>query len=81
LVNKGTAVKYIAEDLLGLSSHQVLTIGDNFNDVEMIQYAGIGIAMGNAPEPVKAFADWVAPDVEADGAAIALSKILLDASP
>jgi hydroxymethylpyrimidine pyrophosphatase-like HAD family hydrolase len=48
--------------------------------VEMIQYAGIGVAMGNAPEPVKAFADWVAPDVEADGAAIALSKILLGAS-
>jgi Cof subfamily protein (haloacid dehalogenase superfamily) len=80
LVNKGTAVKYIAEELLGFSPHQVLTIGDNFNDVEMIQYAGIGVAMGNAPEPVKAFADWVAPDVEADGAAIALSKILLGAS-
>jgi Cof subfamily protein (haloacid dehalogenase superfamily) len=80
LVNKGTAVKYIAEELLGLSPHQVLTIGDNFNDVEMIQYAGIGVAMGNAPEPVKAFADWVAPDVESDGAAIALSKILLSAS-
>jgi hydroxymethylpyrimidine pyrophosphatase-like HAD family hydrolase len=73
-------VKYIAEELLGLSPHQVLTIGDNFNDVEMIQYAGIGVAMGNAPEPVKAFADWVAPDVESDGAAIALSRILLDAS-
>lgn len=80
LVNKGTAVKYIAEELLGISPHQVLTIGDNFNDVEMIQYAGIGVAMGNAPEPVKALADWIAPDVEGDGAAIALSKILLGAS-
>jgi Cof subfamily protein (haloacid dehalogenase superfamily) len=78
LVNKGTAVQYIAEELLGLSAHQVLTIGDNFNDVEMLQYAGIGIAMGNAPDPVKAFADWVAPDVESHGAAIALSKILLN---
>ncbi|WP_404790740.1 Cof-type HAD-IIB family hydrolase [Altericista sp. CCNU0014] len=77
LVNKGTAVRYIAEELLGLSPHEVLTVGDNFNDIEMIQYAGIGVAMGNAPEPVKAFADWVAPDVESNGAAIALSKILL----
>lgn len=77
LVNKGTAVQYVAETLLGLESHQVLTIGDNFNDVEMLQYAGIGIAMGNAPEPVKAIADWIAPDVESNGAAIALSQILL----
>lgn len=77
LVNKGTAVQYIAEELLGLSPHQVLTIGDNFNDIEMLQYAGIGVAMGNAPDPVKAFADWVAPDVESHGAAIALSQILL----
>jgi Cof subfamily protein (haloacid dehalogenase superfamily) len=77
LVNKGTAVQYIAEELLGLNPHQVLTIGDNFNDIEMLQYAGIGVAMGNAPDPVKAFADWVAPDVESNGAAIALSQILL----
>ncbi len=77
LVNKGTAVQYIAEELLGLSPYQVLTIGDNFNDIEMLQYAGIGVAMGNAPDPVKACADWVAPDVESHGAAIALSEILL----
>jgi Cof subfamily protein (haloacid dehalogenase superfamily) len=79
LVNKGTAVQYIAEELLGLQPHQVMTIGDNFNDVEMLQYAGIGVAMGNAPDGVKAIADWVAPDVESDGAAIALQKILLSA--
>jgi Cof subfamily protein (haloacid dehalogenase superfamily) len=77
LVNKGTAVQYIAEELLGLQPHQVMTIGDNFNDVEMLQYAGIGVAMGNAPDGVKAIADWVAPDVESDGAAIAVEKILL----
>ncbi len=77
LVNKGTAVRYVAEDLLGLRPEQVLTIGDNFNDLEMLEYAGIGIAMGSAPLPVQAVADWVAPDVEQDGAAIALEKILL----
>jgi Cof subfamily protein (haloacid dehalogenase superfamily) len=77
LVNKGTAVRYVAEELLGLSAAQVLTIGDNFNDLEMLEYAGIGIAMGSAPLPVQAVADWVAPDVEQDGAAIALEQILL----
>jgi Cof subfamily protein (haloacid dehalogenase superfamily) len=77
LVNKGTAVRYVAEDLLGLKAEQVLTIGDNFNDLEMLEYAGIGIAMGSAPLPVQVVADWVAPDVEQDGAAIALEQILL----
>ncbi len=76
-VNKGTAVRYVAEELLGFSADQVLTIGDNFNDLEMLEYAGIGIAMGSAPLPVQAVSDWVAPDVEADGAAIALKQILL----
>jgi Cof subfamily protein (haloacid dehalogenase superfamily) len=77
LVNKGTAVRYVAEEILGLRAEQVLTIGDNFNDLEMLEYAGIGIAMGSAPLPVQAIADWVAPDVEQDGAAIALEQLLL----
>jgi Cof subfamily protein (haloacid dehalogenase superfamily) len=77
LVNKGTAVQYLAEELFGLQPHEVMTLGDNFNDVEMLQYAGIGVAMGNAPPAVQAIADWVAPDVEADGAAIALQKLFL----
>lgn len=77
LVNKGTAVRYLAEDCLGLRAEQVMVIGDNFNDVEMIEYAGIGVAMGDAPEPVKAVANWVAPSVEADGAAAAIEEFLL----
>ncbi len=77
LVNKGTAVRYLAEEVLGLQPENVMTIGDNFNDVEMLEYAGIGVAMGNAPEPVRAIADWVAPDVEEFGAAIAIKELLL----
>ncbi|WP_017300330.1 Cof-type HAD-IIB family hydrolase [Nodosilinea nodulosa] len=75
--NKGEAVKYVAEDLLGLTPDQVMTIGDNYNDLEMLRYAGIGVAMGDAPEPVKQGADWVAPGVEADGVAAALRQFLL----
>lgn len=77
LVNKGTAVQYLAEEYLGLKPENVMTIGDNFNDVEMIQYAGIGVAMGNAPDGVKAMADWVAPSVEEDGAVAAIEEFLL----
>lgn len=76
-VNKGAAVRYLAEELLGLQSANVMTIGDNFNDLEMLQYAGIGVAMGNAPAGVQAIAQWVAPTVEEDGAAVAIEKFLL----
>ncbi len=76
-VNKGTAVRYLAEELLGLQNSNVMTIGDNFNDVEMLEYAAFGIAMGNAPTGVKAIAQWVAPTVEEDGAAVAIEKFLL----
>ncbi|MDB9450426.1 Cof-type HAD-IIB family hydrolase [Dolichospermum circinale] len=77
-VNKGNAVRYLAEEMLGLESHNVMTIGDNFNDVEMLSYAGISVAMGDAPDQVQAIADWVAPSVELDGAAIAMEKFLLN---
>lgn len=76
LVNKGTAVQYLAERL-NIVADEVMTIGDNFNDVEMIAYAGVGVAMGNAPAEVQALADWVAPSVEEDGVAIAIEKFIL----
>ncbi|AKG23464.1 Cof-type HAD-IIB family hydrolase [Calothrix sp. 336/3] len=76
-VNKGTAVRYLAEEMLGLQPENVMTIGDNFNDLEMLTYAGVGVAMGDAPDGVKAIAQWVAPTVEEDGVAIAINKFIL----
>ncbi|MEH2163506.1 MAG: Cof-type HAD-IIB family hydrolase [Nostoc sp.] len=76
-VNKGTAVRYLAEELLGLQLANVMAIGDNFNDVEMLESVGLGVAMGNAPAGVQAIAQWVAPSVEQDGAAVAIEKFLL----
>jgi hypothetical protein len=78
LSNKGAAVQYLAEELLELKPDQVMTIGDNFNDYEMIRYAGIGVAMGDAPDGVKAIADWVAPSVEDDGVVSAIEHFLLN---
>jgi Cof subfamily protein (haloacid dehalogenase superfamily) len=75
--NKGAAVRYLAEEVLGLAPENVMAIGDNFNDLEMLQYAGIGVAMGDAPDRVKAIAQWVAPGVEEDGAVAAISQFLL----
>lgn len=76
LVNKGTAVRYLAEEYLGIKPENVMAIGDNFNDLEMLEYAGIGVAMGSAPAGVQAIADWVAPTVEEDGAIAAIEKFL-----
>ncbi len=76
-VSKGTAVRYLAEELLGLQTANVMAIGDNFNDLEMLEYVGLGVAMGNAPAGVQAIAKWVAPSVEEDGAAVAIEKFLL----
>jgi len=76
-VNKGTAVRYLAEEILGLSASNVMTVGDNFNDVEMLEYAGIGVAMGGGPAEVQAIAHWVAPSVEEDGVVAAIEKFIL----
>ncbi len=77
IANKGTAVKHLAENILGFDRSEVMTVGDNFNDLEMIEYAGVGVAMGNAPDGLKEIADWVAPDVDADGAADAIARFVL----
>ena len=77
IANKGTAVKHWAENILGFDRSQVLAIGDNFNDLEMIEYAGIGVAMQNSPKGLQPLADWVAPSVEDDGAAVAIEKFVL----
>jgi len=57
-----------------IAQAEVIAIGDNFNDKEMIEFAGIGIAMGNAPDEVKAVADYVTDTNNNDGVRKALEK-------
>ncbi|MDJ1182122.1 Cof-type HAD-IIB family hydrolase [Roseofilum casamattae] len=75
--NKGRAIQYLAETILGISIDRVMAIGDNFNDLEMIKCASIGVAMGNSPPEIQKIADWVAPDVEDDGAIAAIERFIL----
>lgn len=56
--NKGLAVKILAESL-GISREEIIAIGDGFNDVSMLEYVGLGIAVKNAHEGVKAKADYI----------------------
>jgi len=57
-VNKGTGLVNIAE-LLGIPSNEFAAFGDSENDVEMLEAAGIGIAVGNADERARAAADYI----------------------
>ena len=50
----------------------MIAIGDGYNDLSMIKFAGLGIAMGNAQEPVKKAADYITLSNEEDGVAEAL---------
>lgn len=77
--DKGSALQMLAADL-GVPREQVMAIGDQGNDATMVAWAGIGVAMGNANEVTKAVADWVAPGIEDDGAAVAIERFVLRAA-
>jgi hypothetical protein len=53
-------------------------MGDNYNDIDMLEYAGVGVAMGNAPEDVKKHADDVTLTNDEDGVAEALIKYVIN---
>jgi hydroxymethylpyrimidine pyrophosphatase-like HAD family hydrolase len=59
---------------LGIDQADVLAVGDGRNDVEMLRWAGRGVAMGQAIEEVRAAADDVTETVYDDGAAVELSR-------
>lgn len=71
---KADGIKLIL-DGLGLPAGQSIAIGDSPNDSEMIEFAGIGIAMGNAVDEIKQKADMITSDVESAGVAAALEKL------
>ncbi|WP_439662347.1 HAD family hydrolase [Lentzea sp. HUAS TT2] len=72
-VSKGTALDELSASL-GIKAADALAIGDGSNDVEMLTWAGLGVAMGQAPAHVQATADEVAPTVLEDGAAQVLNR-------
>ena len=75
-VNKGAALAALAERL-GIPMAQVMAIGDNDNDVSMLQAAGVGVAMGNATPAALAAADYVTLPCLEDGVAAAIRVLAL----
>lgn len=73
--NKAEALKVVAEHY-GIHKEEVLAVGDSYNDIEMLRWAGIGVAVGNAPQLVKEAADYVTFSNEEEGVAWILQNLL-----
>ena len=73
---KGRAIRALAEKM-GIAMDEVMALGDGSNDLGMLEVSGIPVAMGNAVEVLKKAAKYIAPDVDEDGAAIAIEKFAL----
>jgi len=74
-INKGQGILDICR-VLGIGPEEVISFGDAQNDIPMLETAGMGVAMGNAAEDVKAAADMVTLTNNEDGIAAALEKLL-----
>ena len=70
--SKSRAVQLLIKEF-GMDRSEIIAIGDNYNDKEMIAFAGKGIAMGNAPQEVKDAADYITDTNNADGVGKALN--------
>lgn len=75
-VNKGVGVAALAEKL-NIKQEEVICIGDEGNDIHMIKYAGLGVAMGNASPQVKKVANFITKTNEQDGVAFIINKFIL----
>lgn len=67
----------IAGNFLGVGRDNMMAIGDSMNDFDMIAYAGIGVAMGNADIKIKKKAKYITEHIKDDGAAVAIEKYIL----
>ena len=77
-VNKGRGLLLLGE-LLGIHREEIMAVGDGSNDIAMLREAGLGVAMENATEAVKAAADVVTLSNDQEGAAAAIEKYVLQA--
>jgi Cof subfamily protein (haloacid dehalogenase superfamily) len=74
--SKGGAITHFCE-YHGITRDEVMAVGDWLNDISMLKEAGLGVAMGQAPDEVKAAADHVTASIDEDGLAEAIRKFIL----
>lgn len=75
-VTKGTSLDYLIQKL-DIKREEVIAMGDSYNDQAMIEFAGLGVAMGNAPDDIKAIADYVTDTNMNDGVAKVVEEFVL----
>lgn len=63
--------------ILGISTHEIIGVGDAYNDFPLLMACGLKVAMGNAVEDIKAIADYIAPSVSEDGVADVIERFVL----
>lgn len=73
-INKSTSVERVLKEY-GLTWDNVIAFGDAVNDTPFIKPASIGVALGNAKDDVKQYADIIAPDCKEDGVAVVLEEL------
>lgn len=71
---KSNAIRFM-EKKLNITADEVIAFGDNFNDLDMLEYAGLSVAMGNSQEPIKQAAKRVTASNDEDGIALVLQEI------
>jgi Cof subfamily protein (haloacid dehalogenase superfamily) len=76
-VEKGSSLKFLAERL-GILQEEVMAIGDGSNDVWMLEYAGIGVAMENAKDEVKEYANVITTSNDEEGVVKVLEEYILN---
>ena len=76
-VCKGVAIAFLAERF-GIKREEIMTVGDSSNDLEMIEYAGWGVAVANAVEKVRATANAITTSHDEDGVAVAIERFVLN---
>ena len=72
---KSAAAALLCERL-GIKAKDVLAFGDNYNDTDLLEFAGTGVAMGNAPDDVKSVADEIADTNDNDGLSKYIERLL-----
>ena len=73
---KSLGVEFLA-DMWGFKKEEILTIGDQDNDIDLIEAGGIGVAMANGTESIKQVADYITDSVENDGFVKAIEKFVI----
>lgn len=73
--SKAIALEKLGE-YYGIVKDEMIAVGDGFNDLSMIEYAGLGVAMANAPDEVKHAADFITLSNEEDGVAYVIEKMI-----